>query len=76
MLPEQASKNDPNAKYVPEYLKDQTDDPYARYVQPEYPKRDVGSLAINLAELAFVPPALTLIVGIGLTWAFRGFRPI
>jgi hypothetical protein len=62
----QASKDDSHANYVPEYMTDQVDDPYAKYVQPEYPRRDMGSLAINFAKLAFVLRVLILVVGIGL----------
>jgi hypothetical protein len=31
------------------------------------------ALVVNYTELAFIPPALIFVVGVGLTWAFRGF---
>jgi hypothetical protein len=31
-------------------------------------------LAVTTAKLALIPPSLIFIVGIGLTWALRGFR--
>ena len=34
-----------------------------------------GDSVVTTAELALIPPVLIFIVGIGLTWALRGFRP-
>jgi len=37
-------------------------------------QQSAQQLAVTTAKLALIPPALIFIVGIGLTWAFRGFR--
>ena len=36
-------------------------------------QQSARQLAVATAELALIPPALIFIVGIGLTWALRGF---
>jgi hypothetical protein len=68
-VPEQASKSE----YVPEWARDPTN-AFADFV-PVDQKPDPSVLVRSAAELAFVPPALIFVVGIGLTWALRGFRP-
>ena len=76
---ERASK-DPNAPYKPAYLQDQNDPPnnfaeVAAEIEATLAEAKARELAISTAKLAFVPPALILLVGLSLTWAFRGFRP-
>jgi hypothetical protein len=57
---------------VPEYLKHQdSNNPFADAVNAQ---QSAQQLAVTTAKLALIPPALIFIVGIGLTWAFRGFR--
>jgi hypothetical protein len=78
---------DDSKTYVPEYMKDASkDDPNWWDSTPELgpsaisvpaqrgnAQQSAQQLAVSTAELALIPPALILIVGIGLTWAFRGF---
>jgi hypothetical protein len=36
-------------------------------------RQSAQQLAVTIAKLALIPPALIFVVGVGLTWAFRGF---
>jgi hypothetical protein len=89
-VPEYLKNEDPNA-YVPEFMKEDPYEKYVhpdldapktdrfagalKDFDAVKAQQSAQHLAVTMAELAFVPPALILLVGLSLGWAFRGFRP-
>ena len=81
VLPECGTGNPNNA--FADFCKPKSKDDPPGYVPP-WPwevaaeaeaARKAQELAVSTAKLAFIPPALIFVVGLGLSWAFRGFRP-